>query len=163
MEKSIITACDFIISSKKKLTSMRIMYNESNMMSSINIFFKKYPQYIDIIIIKDIKYEIKTTRKNNSEYIGYYLILDKKYIATHEKKLFNSITKKCQYLIKHNILVDIINAKIHNLDELEYIISHYYQKYPCENEFSIIAEKDKSQYFISIMNIKKYQQELEKR
>ena len=166
MEHSLLTACDFILSSNKKLTSMKIMYpkdNEIPINEVITNFTNKFPQYNDTIIIKYIEYEIKEEekRKKNSEYIGYFIVMDKKYIKDKEKRIFPSITKKCNGLKRNNILVDLLDVRVHNLEELEFIVDEYYNEYPCKEDFSISAEKDKTQYFISMMNIEKYQQELE--
>lgn len=167
MEKALLTICDFILSSNRKLTSTKVNYTteERKIISDIlNTFFIKFPIYKDTIGLKNVYYEIKegNKKRNNPDHVNYLLIFDKRYIQEKENKVFGLILRKCNILKKKDELVDIVETKVSNLDELELIVSDFYKENPCEEEFSIRAEKDKSQYYISIMNMEKYSKDMKK-
>ena len=155
MENMIIKYCKNILNSNEKITSMKIPNIEENINENyINIFYENYPQYKDTIIMKYIKNEI------NNKYENYLLLTDKKYIEKIEDKVLLSIQKKCSILIKKNELVDILRVKVHNKDELNIIIENYYNIHDCRKEFDLVADQDNTYFFISIMNLEKYNREM---
>lgn len=161
MKESLLKACDFIATSNRKLTSMKVMYpkeNKTPIDSVIESFFDKFPDYKEKIIIRGIEYEINKEDRDNPELIRYFILIDKVYLNEKEKKAFPLILKKCNFLKRKKEIVDILDVKVSNLDELKVMIKDFCDQNPLyENEFSFNAEKDNNQYFISMMNIEEYE------